>query len=204
MIDGTEDREAVFKAAMVLASQGSWGGCRLSEIAELAGVAPGELERVYSDKTALLVDFATFLDGASEASLDTALPDPDIPVRERLMEVLLHRFDVMEPYQAGIAALLRRVPTDPALVLGGYRSARRSMAQTLTAVGLSPFGLAGGLRQSGLMLVFLDCLKVWVDEADRGLPATMRRLDERLRLAENLVVSLASASGCGTIGPATG
>ena len=186
--------ETVFAATMAVAAQGRWCDSGLSEIATEAGLAPEDLKRSYRDKTAILKAFAQHIDDQVQANLDDAVTDPDIPMRERLLEILLLRFEAMTPFRAGIAAILRTLPTRPALGLGGLRAVDGAMRATLTAAGVPPRGIPGKMQTKALAAIFLDTLYFWIREHDDDLSATTRRLDERLRRAEALANTLAGAS----------
>ena len=184
---GDADRKAVFAAAMSIAAQGRWRDCRLSDIATEANIALTELERIYGDSNGVLNAFSHYLDDQVRATLDDAIADPDIPLRERLLETLLARFEAMHLYRPGIAGILRLLPTSPALGLGGLNALHTSMQVALTVADASPNGLSGQLRTKGLVMIFLDALPVWIKDDSDDLSATARRLDERLRQAEWII-----------------
>ena len=92
----------------------------------------------------------------------------DEPVRDQLFSLLMRRIDVLAAHRAGVLALLRAAPADPALALWLGCATRRSMRWMLEAAGVStsraarrtpregpgrgvaldPAGLAGG-RERG-------------------------------------------------------
>lgn len=187
------DDDAVFEAAMSIAAEGRWRGARLADIAERAGRDPAALSHVYRDKTAILEALAARIDTLVAEQVDEAFADPDIPVRERLQELLLLRFEAMTPYKAGIAALLQDLPGDPMLAARGLPALGRAMTATLKDAGLHGGGPCGLLRVKGLSLVYLATLRVWLHDDSPDLAATMRALDERLLRLESLAQGLGFA-----------
>lgn len=149
-----------------------------------------DLRDQFRDKRAVLSAFAHAIDVAVRSGIDDDARDPAFPVRERLLEVLMLRFDAMRPYRAGLGRVLRALPSDPQSALGGLPVLRAAMRDSLTAVGIEPRGICGALQVKGLCLVFLAGLRVWLDDDGDDLSATMRELDTRLRQAGDLLTAL--------------
>ena len=88
------------------------------------------------NKVDLLVAFSAFIDMTVNQSIDADLKDDQIPLRERLLEALLIRFEALAPYKAGVIKLMKTFPPNPSFVAIGLKSLKLSMEATLTAVGL--------------------------------------------------------------------
>ena len=182
-------RGAIIQAAMDIAADGGWRRADMASIAEAAGLDNETVTRNFRSKIAILEGLARRVDGEVDEQADADLKDPAIPVRERLFEVLMLRFDALRPYQSGIRALVKALAADPCMALAGGPSLARSMTASVRAVGLetrSPFGL---LRVKGLGMVFLSVLLVWIDDDNPDLAATMKALDTRLRQVDELARS---------------
>jgi hypothetical protein len=190
--------ERVILAAMDLAADIGWERCQLSAIAEAAEIEMADLIGRYGDKTGILRTLAAHIDTEARGAIDHQNDEPSIPVREKLLEVLMVRFDVMAPYKAGITAVMRstmRNPRrNPKMISQGALALGLSMREALGAVGVSAAGPLGLLRTKALALVFLDALRVWFDDDSPDLSATLRRLDERLKQAESFALSFAFIS----------
>jgi hypothetical protein len=63
----------------------------------------------------------------------------------------------------------------------------------LQAAGIGTDGLGGGLRVSGLALVYANVFRVWLEDDDQGLARTMAVLDRGLRRGERTVRSVEHA-----------
>jgi AcrR family transcriptional regulator len=148
------------------------------------------LASAFAGKAAVLDALARRIDETVRTSVDEDARDPAFPMRERLLEVLMSRFDAMRPFKPGIAAVLAGLPTDPSTAVGGLPLLRSAMRDTLAQVGGGPDGLAGELRAKGLAGVFLLGLRIWLDDDSPDLSATMRELDRRLRTAEQWAITL--------------
>jgi AcrR family transcriptional regulator len=182
--------QAMVQATMDIAAAGDWASCRLVDIAAVVGLNPSALPARYRDKTDVLRVLADKLDAEVLAAVDVSADDPDIPVRERLLEVLMQRFDTMAPCKAGITGVLRAIPLSPSTIRYGVPALVRSMKVTLDMVNIPSEGISGAFRAKGLAVVFLDGLRVWIGDDSPDLSVTMRRLDERLKQAEGIAISL--------------
>ena len=142
------------------------------------------------NKIDLLVAFSEFIDTTVAQSIDADLKDDQIPLRERLLEALLLRFEILAPYKAGIIQLMKTLPNNPNFVLIGSKSLKLSMEATLAAVGLESKGIQGTIRVKGLCVIFLSGICTWSRDNSEDLSATTRALDERLKQAENIILDL--------------
>ena len=142
------------------------------------------------NKVDLLVAFSAFIDMTVNQSIDADLKDDQIPVRERLLEALLIRFEALAPYKAGVIKLMETFPYNPSFVVIGSKSLKLSMEATLTAVGLEAKGIQGAIRVKGLCVIFMSGVCTWSKDNSEDLSATTRILDERLKQTENIISNL--------------
>ena len=113
-----------------------------------------------------------------------------VSTREKILEALMHRFEVYAPYRTQIQALNRaaRGRPDLALALGlGLQSVTRRM---LAMAGDHCNGWRGLLRVKGVAGVVLVVARVWMDDDSPDLAPTMKELDRRLQQAEEWAISL--------------
>ena len=130
------------------------------------------------DDQALLESFADIEDAGA------------VPIRDKIFEVLMHRFEVYAHYRVQIKALngaaLRR--PDLALALGlELQSVTRRM---LAMAGDRCDGWRGIIRIKGVAGVVMFVARVWMKDDSPDLAPTMKELDQRLQQAEEWAVSL--------------
>ena len=142
------------------------------------------------NKVDLLVAFSAFIDTTVNQSIDADLKDDQIPIRERLLEALLIRFEALAPYKVGVIKLMKTFPPNPTFVVIGSKSLKLSMEATLTAVGLEAKGIQGAIRVKGLCMIFMSGVCAWAKDNSEDLSATTRILDERLKQTENIISNL--------------
>lgn len=174
--------DRIITAALTLAAGRGWRRVGLSDVAAEAGVSMAELRNAFSSKAAIINGFVRRTDERVLA----AGPAEGSSARDRLFDVLMRRFDVLQPDKAAVAAVVRATLCDPWAALCYGPGLLASMAWMLEAAGLSSAGPTGALRTKGLSLVYLAALRTWLGDDGVDLAKTMAVLDRGLRQAESV------------------
>jgi hypothetical protein len=174
-MSGPDFDQTLITAAFQRAADVGWARLTIVDAARAAGLSLAEARVRFPGKLALLRRFGAMLDAAALASAPA-----DGPPRDRLFDLIMSRFDAMKPHRAGLRALLRHLPGDPALVLGLGCATRRSMRWMLQAAGISTTGVRGELRVRGMVGVWLWALRAFERDATDDLAPTMAALDTAL------------------------
>ncbi|MDE0255011.1 MAG: helix-turn-helix domain containing protein [Rhodospirillaceae bacterium] len=174
----------IYAAAMRAGAGIGWRRTRLADIAEEAGLSLADLHARYTSKEALLDGFVRHIDrivltGAQQSD------DEDSSYRDRLFDILMQRFDALNPYKDGLRAVVRDAGSGGVaeILCGGCRLLR-SMRWMLEAAGIGTAGWLGGLRVKGLAVVFAATLNVWLRDDSEDMAKTMAALDRNLKRAE--------------------
>ncbi|MEC8109171.1 MAG: hypothetical protein VX106_02015 [Pseudomonadota bacterium] len=152
--------------------------------AGLAVALAGDLQQLILGKMAALDDQAVL---ESFADIEDA---GVVPTREKVLEAILHRFEVYAPYRAQVQALNRaaRARPDLALALGlGLHAVTRRM---LAMAGDDCDGWRGSMRVKGVAGVVMFVARTWMKDDSPDLAPTMKELDRRLQQAEEWADSL--------------
>jgi hypothetical protein len=178
--------EIEFDAALIAAffrqvAETGWSHTSVAAAAREAALPMAEARRRFPGRAAVLLRFGRAADAAALAETP-----PEGPVRDKLFDLLMRRFDALQAHRAGITALLRALPADPPTALLLACATRRSMRWMLEAAGVSTAGLRGELRVRGLVAVWLWTLRAWEQDESADLSGTMAALDAALRRADRL------------------
>ena len=180
--------QAIIESALTLAASRGWSRVGLGDIAEAAEVSLAELRAAFSSKSAIVAAYAAAIDREVLAARDPEMPGR--PATERLFDVLMKRFDLLNAHKEGVGAIMRSCPSDPEAILCGPLVLRRSMRWMLEAADLSSAGLQGGLRVKALSALYLSMLPVWLHDDSEDMARTMAVLDRRLRRLDRLTRTL--------------
>ena len=177
---------ALIAAVFRLAADQGWARVSVVAAALDAELSLAEARRRFPGKRAVLRRFGGLMD---EHALAAAVHEG--PVRDRLFDLLMGRFDVMKPHREGVRALLRYLPCDPAGALDLACATRHSMRWMLAAAGQPANGLRGALRVQGLVAVWLWAFRAFEHDETEDLSATMAALDSALGRAHEAASWLA-------------
>lgn len=190
MLDLTTPKGRIVAAALRLAGERSWADVTLGDIAKAAELKLVDLHREFNSKGEVLAAFIQAVDGEMLAKAPEAAAGQS--PRDALFEVIMSRFDVLEPYKPALASISEAwASSDPALL----SALANSQAWMLRAAGIAPEGLGGGARIMGLGTIYAGVFKTWLSDDDPGLARTMAVLDRRLRRGERALKSMEDVAG---------
>src|SRR5271166_6218097 len=169
MLEGTTNRERIIAAALRLAETRGWRDLSLGEIAGEAGVPLAEFRKEFQSKGQILAAFSRAVDQAVIEKFPA--PGPDV-ARDRLFDVLLTRFEVMQPFKAAIRHIREDVGSSLGESLAQMRPALKSQYWMLAAAGISGEGGTGFLRVQGLVSIYARVFSIWLEDDDPGMART--------------------------------
>ncbi len=174
----------IFAGAMDVAQRIGWRRAALADIAAAAGISLAELHALYNDKAAILRGLVGHVDQKVLDGLPQAA-DGDAGKRDRLFDVLMARFDALQPYRAGLAVIVREGGgIGIADAVCNAQRMLKSFAWMLEAAGVGSGGFAGALRVKGLAVVYAATFSTWLKDDSEDMGKTMAALDRNLQRAE--------------------
>jgi AcrR family transcriptional regulator len=177
-----DPRNRVIDALMALAAEHPWDMISLAAIAEKAELSLGDLRDLIPSKGALLGSFVRRID---RIVLDgTGRDMAEENARERVLDVMMRRFDALLPYRAGLRSITRGFERDPLGLLALNQQGLNSWRYMLEAAGIDTNGPLGAMKIQGAILVFARAFKTFLDEEDPALTKTMAVLDKELARGE--------------------
>jgi AcrR family transcriptional regulator len=178
-----EDPQAALRAALLrMVAAGGWRNLSYADIAKDAGLSMAAAYQAYPSKGAILTGIGRDTDARLFASLEE---DPlDGSAKDRLFDLLMRRFDVLNDHREAYAALAWELPRTPLEAGCLLFQLRRSLANMLEVAGLSASGLRGAFRIEGLGAIYAAALRVFLKDDTADLSKTMAELDKRLGQAE--------------------
>ncbi len=183
MNEPLSDSKDVVDVFLDLIAEKGFAETTLRDVAQAAGLGFADLYRLHPNKVALLAAFTARVDAQVLAGTPAAT-DPEETARDRLFDVMMRRYDALKPRLAALKAVRRAARRDPLFALALVPAFRRSMAAMLEAAGIASDGLAGAVRQKGLLAVHYAVSAVFEKDETTDLSKTMAALDGRLKTAE--------------------
>ncbi len=193
MVKKAEIPKHIVDTALKLAAERGWQELKLVDIASAADLPLATVIGTYRSKSAILSAYGRSIDAAVAKGSD--LGDLDQPVRDRVFDVVMRRFDAMKANRDGLRVIARDLRRDPLSALCAGGSVLCSMATMLEAAGVSANGTAGLVRAKGLSAIYLSVLRVWLEDDTEDLSRTMASLDRNLDKAERAMTFLCRRRG---------
>ena len=175
-------------AAFALGAEEGWRKVSAAAAARRAGLDLAEARERFVMPGAILRKFGELADIAAIHGAVT-----EGPVRDRLFDILMRRFDFLQAHRAGVVALLKALPAEPVLAVCLARGTLASMGWLLEAAGVESTGLRGELRRRGLGLVWAYGVQAWLRDESADLTATMAAVDTALNRADSVASRFAAA-----------
>jgi hypothetical protein len=104
-----------------------------------------------------------------------------------VFDLLMRRFDALQPYRPALAALRRDLPFDPPSALAAGAALLCSMRLMLEAAGIPCHGIAGAIAVKLVAAAYLFAAQTWSRDESSDLAPTMATLDRRLRGIERFL-----------------
>ncbi len=171
-------REALAKAALTVAAERGWRGVTLFDLAAAAG------RPVTDFFGASLSDAADCVEEAFDRAVGVGLTQVDAnqSLRDRLFDLIMQRFEAMEPHRAAVLAM---EPVGDPVALASLHVRHVRLAQWVMALsGIDGEGVAGKARAQGLAVIIGQARMAWRQDDAGDFARTMAALDKALRRAE--------------------
>lgn len=181
-IPSATPRDRVVDALMALAAENRWVDITLDEIAEKAEVSLADLRDLFPSKGAMLGGFIRRID---RIVLEGRAPDlAEEPARDRVLDLMIRRFDALLPYRAALKSIHRAFSGDMLGVAALNQHALNSWRYLLASAGIDTDGPLGFVKLQGAILVFARVFPIFLDDEGADLPKTMAALDRELSRGE--------------------
>ena len=183
MLNENTPHDRLISAAFKLAEIRGWRSLSLIEIATEADIPLIEAHREFQSKAQILAAFSRAVDKAILEKFPK-LSGAEAG-RDRLFDVIMTRFEILQPYKAALRNIVKAVGMEMGAMLSQVRPALKSQYWMLAAAGFSGEGSVGLLRIKGLLAIYTKVFSIWLQDQDPGLARTMAALDKELRRGEN-------------------
>jgi len=157
----------------------------IDDVADRADIAPAAARAVAGSITALILHKLQRLDRQAVLESLADLEDAgEVPIRDKIVEAMMHRFEVYAPYRGQVVQLDMAARRDPALGLRLLDSLVQAMRMLLCMVGDDLAGFQGEARVRGVAGVAMVVARTWKDDETPDLSTTLKEIDRRLATAE--------------------
>jgi AcrR family transcriptional regulator len=181
MTDKADPLGAAAVAAVGLAAERPWRDVTLRDVAQASGFPMAAFYGVARSKDDIVDAVLARLDKTTAETLEI---EADAPLRERVFDAAMARFDAMESERTGIASILSAEVSTPLGAARMWPRATRTARWLLELAGVDTSGAVGAARVQGFALILARATRAWLKDGAGDLSRTMATLDRALRDAE--------------------
>ena len=182
-------KKSVIEAALNVAARGEWSRVCLEDIATEADVSLDQLYTYFDDKEDILRGFGKMIDEGIREAFEGQSLEGDVG-RDRLFDVLMERFDLLNDYRDGVLSVMKAYHCDPKQAAIALPHLAKSMAMMLELCDIEVNGWKGCIKILGLSGLYLDiAFRVWAKDESADMSKTMAALDKGLGRAEQIAHS---------------
>ena len=178
----TVDPDRIIDATLALIAERGWRRLSLASVAEATGLKVLQVYRLFPSRTAILsAAFRRVDEAVLAAPLDAEVGEK---LRDRVFDLLMRRFDALQPHRPALEVLRRELPSDPCAAVALGAALLRSMRLMLEAAGIVSTGIGGTIAVKLTAGAYVAAAHTWARDESPDLAPTMAALDRRLRSIE--------------------
>lgn len=167
----------VFRAGLICAAREGWEAFSLEHVAQQAGASLDVVKALFPSKEAFLSHFLIYVD--EKARSQVCLEGLET-LRDQVFELILARFEILEPYKKWCKQIYEASLTDPSLACAVSRKVLayvKFMAEV--SLGDAP-ACTQTLGMPILLGLYLLGFREWLQDESPDSPATLAFLDNAL------------------------
>ncbi len=176
-------RQALFDKFSQTVLADGWRDVSCAGIATAAGIDLHAAFVEYRNRYAYVTELIRRTDAAMLDAYDREMADE--PARERMLDVMMARFEAMQKNRELIVVLTKAARRDPMLSLHLVALSRLTADWFLDIAQISPAGIGGIIRSKGALATYARAFRVWLEDDSDDLTKTMSALDKYLKQGES-------------------
>jgi AcrR family transcriptional regulator len=176
---GSGAAQKIIAATLKLIAANGWNGLTLEQIAKAAKLSLPDLKKAFTDKGQILAAIVQHVD--DEVTATVAKNGGAATPHDRLFDVMMTRFDILQQHRQAFLNLIKDARRDPGLARVLLPAHRKAMERMLDLAGLQNDGMKQLLAVTGLGAIYALALCTWSKDDTADMPRTMAILDRSLR-----------------------
>ena len=173
-------KQTILHSALKLAGEYGWSNVHFEQIAKESKIQTKELTSIFTDKDSIF--FAIFQEINDElSSADLQFDLEQDTEKDRLFEVIMYRFDLLNQNREAFISMLSPFTSDLEKAWKCKSDFCHSMRSTLEKADITPNSM---MKEDALIVaistVYLLTMKTWLEDKSEDMAKTMANLDKYL------------------------
>lgn len=197
MTTDRNQQNVILEAALDLAAEKGWDNVELGDLAMHADITLADLNGCYRDKGAILMDVTRYVDKkVLTQARDFTQKTPENEnetARDLIFDIMMARFDVLNTHREGYRSMIGAIARDPVALPRAMPALINSMHWMLEAAGVHLKGWRRAAAATGLVAIYIQTIRSWLNDESMDMSKTMATLDKSLAQAESWASNLGFA-----------
>ena len=172
----------ISESALGLIAARGWDALTLDAIAKAMKVPVAQVKRHCSDTYALLSLIVLYV--SDQTFKSCGKPDKKSAPRDRLFEIFMARFDVLQQHRKAVLSLIASIRRDPRMAIAILPAQIEAMKEVLRFAELRGSKTCPPLTPAVLWVIFAYAGHAWQGDETVDMSKTMAALDRALRVTE--------------------
>lgn len=178
-----ETKEKILVLAFQYLNEVGWNNFSYTEFSKKKKINIERVNFFFEDKTFLLKEFISFIDEQVIKELANEKLEKD-QVKDNIFEVLMIRFEKLQPYKKGLKSIFPILKKRPKLLNAVAQQLFSSMDLVLEISMAKKGFIFNKFALNGLFLIYVNAFNLWLDDDSSEMNKTMARLDLLLSRSE--------------------
>jgi AcrR family transcriptional regulator len=179
-------QKQILQTLFTLILEKGWKAVSLEEVARVSEVPLPELLFILPSKEQVFPVWAEFTENELLAHLSVE-SIATYPEKERLMEILLTKIELMTPFKSFLTYLRSNFLAETDMSLPFALAEMASLDRILDHYGFKGASLINEIKRKGLFGIYLLTLDTWLQDDSHDLGPTLAKLDNLLTKGETFL-----------------
>lgn len=174
--------EEAFKLIPLL----GWHSFTVVQLAKNLDLSLAQIYSIFPDKISVLVSFFEKIDMKILSQINKE--DFNEPRRERIFELLMSRFEALNPYKKALRSIGNGILSDPITALKLMPKLLHTLRWMLEASGYDVQGLKGHIKINTFAFLYIGVIAEWMDNDAVDQTKIMALLDKMIIRLEGCLI----------------
>ena len=178
-------KNKVIQSALALAEMHNWADVTFHQIVRHCDCNEADIRAIFDDNDAIISAYGREVDLRVEEAFAN-LSQSGESEKDRLFDVLMERFDILNENREAVISIVNAVTLDPRQSILSPPSVFKSMTRMVGIANIKSEGVRETLKITALTALYIKILRDWVNDDSTDMAPTMASLDKALSYFDKL------------------
>ena len=183
MVKKKSTDKKIIQEAFKLIEKIGWTNFKVKKLYEDCNFKKTKINDLFKKKSHVLNKFSEMIDQEVLSSVQlNELNEND--VKDNLFELIMTRFEKLNPYKDTLKIILKDIKTDPESLRSLYKKIFNSLDFYMELSNAKNFYFFDLIKSNIFFLIYSFVFRIWLEDNSKDMNSTMKELDKLLSTAE--------------------